>query len=44
MQAWQVQSNVEVFGHYEAAKMLKKRKIPFALAYALIFNRAPRVL
>lgn len=41
MAKWQVQSNVEAFGHYEAAKMLKKKKIPFALAYSLIFGRPP---
>lgn len=44
MQQWMVQSNVEAFGHFEAAKLLKKKKIPFALAYALIFNRAPRII
>jgi hypothetical protein len=41
MEAWQVQSNVEAFGHYEAAKMLKKRKVSFELAYFLIFGIFP---
>jgi hypothetical protein len=44
MEQWMIKSNVEAFGHYEAAKILKKKKIPFALAYALIFNRPPKVL
>lgn len=44
MQQWMVQSNVEAFGYFEAAKLLKKKKIPFALAYALIFNRPPRII
>jgi hypothetical protein len=42
MQAWQVQSNIEAFGHYEAARMLKKRKVAFEQAYFLIFGRVPR--
>ena len=42
MQAWQVQSNVEVFGYYEAAKILKKKKLSFEEAYKLIFGRSPR--
>ena len=37
-----VRDNVEAFGHYEAAKKLKKARIPFAIAYWLIFGKAPR--
>lgn len=44
MEQWQIKSNIETFGHFEAAKILKKKKIPFALAYALIFNRPARIL
>jgi hypothetical protein len=44
MEQWQVQSNVEAFGYYEAAKMLKKRKVSFEQAYVLIFGRAPRMI
>ena len=44
MEQWQVESNVEAFGHYEAAKILKKRKVSFEEAYKLIFGRYPRVL
>lgn len=42
MEAWQVQSNLETFGHYETAKIMKKRKFSFEQAYKLIFNREPR--
>lgn len=39
MQAWQVQSNIEAFGYYEAAVILRKRKISFEDAYFLCFGR-----
>ena len=44
MEQWMVQSNVEAFGHYEAARMLRKRKGSFIEAYTLIFGRQPRKL
>lgn len=44
MEAWQVKSNLETFGHFDTAKILKKKKIPFELAYFLIFGRYPRIV
>lgn len=44
MQAWMIQSNIEAFGHYEAALILKRKRVDFATAYALIFGRAPRLV
>lgn len=38
-----VQDNIQTFGYYEAAKLLKK-KVCFTLAYWLIFGKAPRKL
>lgn len=35
-------SNVETFGIAEAAKILKKQRIPFSIAYWLIFGTAPK--
>ena len=42
MEAWKVQSNIEAFGYYDAAVILRKKKISFEEAYRLIFNRNPR--
>lgn len=36
-----VQSDIQAFGHYEAAKLRRKR-IPFSIYYWLVFGRAPR--
>jgi len=37
-----VADNVAAFGHMEAAKKLRKAGVPFAIAYWLIFGKAPR--
>lgn len=37
-----VRDNVAAFGYMEAAKKLRKARIPFAIAYWLIFGKAPR--
>lgn len=42
MQRWQIESNIEAFGHYEAARIMRKRGFSFEVAYAAIFGRAPR--
>ena len=34
-------SNIEAFGFYEAAKILKRQRVPFSIAYWCIFLRAP---
>ena len=39
-----VRDNVEAFGHYEAARKLRKAGVPFSIAYWLIFGQAPRKL
>lgn len=39
--AWKIQSNVECFGEYEAARMLR-RKVSFAAYYFARFGRMPR--
>jgi hypothetical protein len=44
MEKWQIESNIEVHGHFVAARILRKRGVPFALAYSLIFDKAPRIL
>lgn len=44
MQEWQVTSNLETFGVYETARIMRKRKISFADAYAMIFGRPARIL
>jgi hypothetical protein len=36
------QDNIRAFGIAEAAKILKKQRVPFAIAYWLIFGKAPR--
>lgn len=38
------QDNVKVFGFHDAAKILRKRKVPFTIAYWMIFGKAPRSL
>ena len=35
-------SNIEVFGVFEAAKILKRQRVPFAIAYWCIFLKAPK--
>ena len=39
--AWKIQSNVECFGEYEAARMLR-RKVSFTVYYYARFGRLPR--
>lgn len=38
------QDNVQAFGMFHAAKILAKKKVPFAIAYWLLLGRAPRSL
>lgn len=38
------QDNIRAFGIAEAAKILKRQRVPFAIAYWLIFGQAPRKL
>jgi hypothetical protein len=42
MQAWQIESNLEVLGYYDTAKILKKKGYSFEQAYAIIFGRRAR--
>lgn len=37
-------SNIETFGHFEAAKIAKRQKIPFPIFYSLAFGKAPKTL
>jgi hypothetical protein len=38
------QDNIRAFGIAEAAKILKRQRVPFSIAYWLIFGQAPRKL
>jgi len=44
MVGWKLKSNLEVLGYFDTAKIFKKNKVPFAIAYAAIFNRSPRII
>lgn len=38
------QDNISAFGVADTAKILRKQRIPFSLAYWLIFGKAPKSL
>lgn len=40
---WQVKSNVETFGYFEAARIMRKKKMSFDETYFRIFGRMPRI-
>jgi hypothetical protein len=39
MQAWQIESNIEVLGYYETAKILKRKGYSLEQALAMIFGK-----